>query len=527
MRHRFSQATLGLLVFATCSCTFSPAERRATVRVPESDLPRLTPNGRLAYDCYAVSITGPGVSPTASSEDLGSYSPNCLEWGIYSNLASAEQMARGVRLALPAGVQRTVKVFGVVSRKLGAACAGLPATALFENAAVPELYPLAEAKSVSLLTDAKLELTRTTAVGSEKNILNSCFVESPPNGVPPNSVTGVKLAAMYLGGSFLDVFNLDLDNGQLALDHSLPLSFESNSIMAVSPDSRRMIVTDPQTGGHFQFLVDQDVLTQVSDGISNSALVNRTSVFFSADSRNAYFVGPSNTFFTEAAAGAYENISPGSGGSSWGVQTFVRGGNFFSLINEAGLWTIVFAPFISTWTNSFLLISTGVSMSSSEVRKGSIVTSQGVYLLYRASGNIFFVRYATFDGGGNMSFRGSPVTLGAATPDNVFIALAPEQKFLFASVGDGMSSSILSFPVDANGVPALSPSATEPADTGAISLMMDPSSRYLISTAAPGGASVIRSYSVAPENGQLTEVSSFSGPGISLNLFGAAVLYTQ
>jgi len=472
MRHIAWICSLGLL-FVVTFCSFTES-RTATVRVSPEALPTRTPNGRLSYDCYAVSITGPGVSPTAGSENLGSYSPDCLAWGIYSNLASASEITKGLRITLPAGVERKVTVYGIVTKALGSACAGKSATALFDNNAIPEIYPLATSANVKLVQDAKLELTRTTPLGSETNLLDACFPTNPPTDIPPSAVTGVKIVSVHDSSPGFAVSTLDLTTGALSTPLLQSYQFDQGTLLHASPDSKRVTAWNVGTGGHYQFIFSQDALTYKPDTILSSDFMARTNAFYSTNSEFAYFSSVSEALLTRASPNEYELNDPSRGTLPSAAVQFARGGflYYISTLNFA----VLYSPLPPTWS-ALSFTTAGVTVPDSLVSSVYLVTSDGVFFIFGADGKTY-VQFAKFQGDGKLALVGTARELGSLDKNSYGIAYASNQRILVVSEGS-TNATLRSFPVTAAG--QIDP---ETGQSTAIpyfrQMYMDPSARFLI-----------------------------------------------
>ncbi len=520
MRHalEFLFSCLGLL---SLSCSVSSEHRTATVRIPVGELPLRTANGRLAYDCYAVSVTGPGVSPTASADALGSYSPDCLEWGIYSTLASSDQLTRGLSLKIPAGVQRTIKVYGIVTRALGAACAGLPATALFQNYALPELYPLAQSDKVDLLKDTKVVMKRTTAAGSEANILNACLSTKPASEIPASAIKGVKLIGAFSDPNGIQQLALNLSTGAITVDASLLIGVSTGSKMQSAPDGKRVFVWDPSVGSHFQFLYSAGMLNPRSDDLDASAFAGNQYAYYSPSAEFIAFYGNTMAFGRASPGNPYLKNQPSSSSANIGIQFFPHGSYLYAVSGSSPL-TLNSFPFLAAWDQPPFFNPAGFSSEGSTPMHHSLATSKGIYLGYQNT-SAFYVQYLEYQINGQVQPIGAPALVGTGgVADDYEFALSPNDKFLVVKSVAG-SAFFSTFPLSADGA-VNGKKADFKAIPYFVTFFREPSSHFLVVASQPTGTnSQVETFTVS-DAGILSVAGTIASPLLSLNVQGLVPL---
>ncbi len=321
---RWKLALVPLLVgIATVSCSFFPERTKAlTLDLNREAFSKFLADQRSTYDCYFVSVSGPGISPDFGPLNLGSRSPSCLGLGMTSNLVDLNTLtSRGTKIRVTAGANRFIRILGVNSNFNGGQCAGFPLGSIFGTFR-PAVFELASATE-DIFVDKKVAVTGNPDLAGTADIVAACDNTGDEDDPPSNDFlesTGSYLVTMVSSGANqhrLKLFPIDDINQTLGTPTLIdPMPANSYSKIEVTPNGAYVFAMQIDNGS-----TGINVKRYTSDGqgglissVSNEQFISGggTKMTFATNSRVAYI--RNSTYVAQRKIGSTE-LEPIGGGN--------------------------------------------------------------------------------------------------------------------------------------------------------------------------------------------------------------------
>ncbi len=519
--------TVSVTLTSLLSCSFS-GQRDITFRFPKGALPRASANSRTNYDCYLVNVSGPGISPTVGSQNIGTFAPSCIDVGVSSpmlSLVTLEQV--GVSLKIPSGSKRKVEVFGIKTTIAGS-CVNQPLERLFENGKQPELYSLAKATDQNIFVDRKIVIHPSSSAANPENVLLNCAKGSPTKTPPTSAISSVSVVLFNSSiGNTVQPISFEPSAGTLTLSTYSFSSASAYSHFKVTPDNQKIFAWESNAGMNQSFfLVKGGVLEQKAPVQDMTLAKGKTDLVLTDNSAYGFLFGNNGTGFLKSAASGFIGNGTPDATIPLTVQRFSKGNFIYAVgdlpttvnIQKTAITDLGTLPLNPPYDSAGFEISGGNPIPNSV-----LVRPEAIYVAYT---NDFppgvYVQALTQNNVGNLVLLGVPQPIGSPNDGGqTAIAISPTRNFFFVKRYTGSTSKIDSYEMNIDG--SVGKYVSYLITPNFVDFAVDPTGRYLIVAMANGGNCQLVSYRIET-NGALSLVSSLLN--LPLGILGLAVTAT-